>query len=33
MKEKVFVAERSLLYALDFDFNVQQPLKVGLQPG
>ncbi|KAI3431759.1 hypothetical protein D9Q98_004801 [Chlorella vulgaris] len=27
MKEKVFVAERSLLYALDFDFNVQQPLK------
>ncbi|KAL4854420.1 Inosine-5'-monophosphate dehydrogenase [Chlorella vulgaris] len=27
MKEKVFVAERALLYALDFNFNVQQPLK------
>ncbi len=33
LREKVFIAERALLYALDFDFAVQHAAKVGLPQG
>lgn len=33
LREKVFIAERALLYALDFDFAVQHAAKVGLYNG
>lgn len=33
MREKVFIAERALLYALDFEFSVQHAAKVRLLRG
>ena len=29
LREKVFIAERALLYVLDFQFNIGSPFKVG----